>query len=194
MEPGSRGVTGVQSDCLLRRPDHSWHACNRVSTTPTRTPSHRLQQMEAAASWGSSIWRSHSPTATPWGQEEHWIMGHSEEDCGSALPRRTGPANASTTLDDALHAPDGTCPTTMPSRSGHALPTSGATAKKSTGRESLLTPPQVKLPLWVAQHRTVEGLQQEGGDMAAAPLVTQAVYQGWWVCSHSIRRVVCPPG
>ena len=47
MEPGSRGVTRAQSDCLLRRPDRSRYICNRVSTAPTRTPSHRLQQMEA---------------------------------------------------------------------------------------------------------------------------------------------------
>ena len=52
MEPGSRGVAGVRSDYLLRRPDHSWYACSRVPTTPTRPPSHRLQQMEAAASQG----------------------------------------------------------------------------------------------------------------------------------------------
>ena len=50
MEPGSRGVIGVWSDCLLTRPDCSRYACNRVSTTPTRSSSHRLQQMEAATS------------------------------------------------------------------------------------------------------------------------------------------------
>ena len=58
----------------------------------------------------------------------------------------------------------------------------------------MLTPPQVKPPLWVAQHKTTEGLQREGRDMAAATLVAQEVCQRWQVCSHSIRRVVCPPG
>ena len=45
MEPGSREVAGVWSDCLLRRHDHSRYACSRddqVPTTPTRPPSHRL--------------------------------------------------------------------------------------------------------------------------------------------------------
>ena len=63
-------------------------------------------------------------------------MGHNEEDCGSALPRRTGPVNASATPDNAVCAPDGTCLTTMPGRSGHALPTSGATAKEARGEGS----------------------------------------------------------
>ena len=86
-------------------------------------------------------------------------MGHSEEDCGSTPPRQTGPANASTTPNDAMCAPDGAYLTTMPGGSGHALPTSGATAKEACGEGSLLTPPQVKPPLWVAQHRTTEDLQ-----------------------------------
>ena len=136
MEPGSRGVTWVRSDCLLRRPDCSRHAYNRVSTAPTRTLSHRLQQMEAAASWGPSIWRSLSPAATPWGWEEHWIMGHCKEDCGSAPPRWTGPVNASTTPVDAMCTPDSTCPTTTPGRPGHTLPTSGAITKETHREES----------------------------------------------------------
>ena len=37
---------------------------------PTRPPSHRLHQMEAATSQGPSSRRSHSPTTPPWGQEE----------------------------------------------------------------------------------------------------------------------------
>ena len=43
--------------------------------------------------------------------------------------------------------------------------------------ELLPTPVQVKLPPWVAQCRTTEGLQREGRDTAATPLVTQEVYQ-----------------
>ena len=58
----------------------------------------------------------------------------------------------------------------------------------------MLTPPQTKPPPWVAQHRTEEGLQQEGGDTAADLSVAQEVYQGWRVRSHHVRRVICPPG
>ena len=144
MEPGSRGVAGVQSDCLLRRPDHFWYACSRVPTTPTRPPSHRLQQMEAAASRGPSSWRSHSPTSPPWGREEHWIRGHSEEDCGIALPRRTGPTNASAAHDDAMHAPDDACLTATPGAARYALPTSGATAKKACGEGVIADTPTGK--------------------------------------------------
>ena len=150
--------------------------------------------MEAATSWGPSIWRSHSPTTTPWGQEEHWIMGHSKEDLRSAPPRQTGPANASTAHDDPVHAPDGTCPTTTPGGSSHALPASGTTAKEACGEGVTADTPTDKTTPKVAQCRTEEGLQQEGVDMAANLLVTQEVYQGWLVCSSSIRRVVCPPG
>ena len=134
MEPGSRGVTKVQSDCLIRRCDRSWYTCSKdvqVPTTSTRPPSHGLHQMEAAASRGPGSQRSHSPTTPPWGQEEHWIMGHSEEDHRSAPPRQTGPANASATHNDAVHAPDGTCLTTTPGRSSHALPASRTTAKEA---------------------------------------------------------------
>ena len=135
MEPGSRGVAGVLSDCLLRRPDRSWYACSRVPTTPTRPPSHRLQQM-AAASKGPSSWRSHGPTSPPWGRKECWIMGHGEEDCGITPPRWTGPANASATHDNAMHAPDNACLTVTPRAACYALPTSGATAKKARGEGS----------------------------------------------------------
>ena len=134
---------------------------------------------------------SHSPTTPPWGQEECRIMGHSKEDCGSAPPRWTGPVNASTTHDDAVHTPDDACPTATPGAARYTLPTSGATAKKVCGEGM---PLQIKPPPWVAQHRTTEGLQREGRDMAAAPSVTQEEYQGWRVCSRHVRRVVCPPG
>ena len=63
-------------------------------------------------------------------------MGHSEEDCRSALPRRTGPVNASATHNDAVHTPDGACPTTTPGGSGHALPANGTTAKEACGEGS----------------------------------------------------------
>ena len=136
MEPGSRGVTGVWSDCLLRRHECSWYACNRVATAPTRPPSHRLQQVEATASWGSGIWRSPSPTKSPWDQEVHWTQGHSEEDHGSAPPRQTGSVNARATHNDALHTPDNACLTATPGAAHYALPTSSATAKKAHGEGS----------------------------------------------------------
>ena len=135
MEPGSRGVTGVWSDCLLRRHDCSWYACSRdvrVPTAPTRPPFPRLHQMEAATSRGPGSWRSHSPTKPPWGWEGCWIVRHSKEDCGGTLPRQTGPVNASTAHDDAVRAPDGAAYLTATPRVAlYALPTSGATAKKT---------------------------------------------------------------
>ena len=131
MEPGSRGVTRVWRDCLLRRHDCSWYACSRVPTTPARPPSHGLQQVETAASQDPGSWQSHSPTAPPWGREERWIMGHSEEDCRSTPPRRTGPVNASTTHNDTVRTPDDACLTTTPKAAHYTLPTSRATAKKA---------------------------------------------------------------
>ena len=136
IEPGSRGVAGAWSDCLPRRPDCSRYACNRVSTTPTRAPSHRLEQMEAAASRGPNSRSSHDPTSPHWGREEHWITGYGKEDCGIAPPRRTGPANASATHNDAVCTPDDACPTVMPGAACYALPTSSATAKKAHGEGS----------------------------------------------------------
>ena len=45
--------------------------------------------------------------------------------------------------------------------------------KKSTGRELLPTPPQIKLPPWAVQvHRTTEDLPLEGGETVANPSVT----------------------
>ena len=136
MEPGSRGVTRVQSDCLLRRPNRSWYACNRVSTTPTRPPSHTLQQIEATTSQGYGSWSNHSPTSPRWGREECWIMGHSKEDCGIAPPRQTGPVNASPTHDNAMCTPDDACLTATPGAVCYDLPTSGATAKEAHGEGS----------------------------------------------------------
>ena len=63
-------------------------------------------------------------------------MGHGEEDCGIALPRQTGPVNASTAHDDAVCTPDDACPTATPRAACYALPTSGATAKKAHGEGS----------------------------------------------------------
>ena len=130
--PSWSQVVGELHDC-------SWYTCSRdvqVPTTPTRPPSHGLHQMEAAASRGPGSRRSHGPTAPPWGREECWIMGHSEEDHGCALPKWTGPANASATHDDAVCAPDGTCLTTMPGGSSHTLPASGTTTKEACGEGS----------------------------------------------------------
>ena len=121
----------MQSDCLLRRPDCSWYVCNRVSTTHTRPPFHRLQQMEAAASRGPGSWSSHGPTSPCWGREGRWIMGHGEEDCRITSPRQTDPANASATHDDSVHAPDDACLTAMPVVVCYALPTSSTTTKET---------------------------------------------------------------
>ena len=63
------------------------------------------------------------------------------------------------------------------------------------GGESLLTPPQIKPPPWAARvHRTTEDLAQEGREAAANPSVTPEVCQGRRLCSHCIRRAICPPG
>ena len=63
------------------------------------------------------------------------------------------------------------------------------------GGELLQTPPQIKLPLRVAQvHRTAEDLPLEGGEMVADLSVTPEACRGRQVCSHHIRRAICPPG
>ena len=63
------------------------------------------------------------------------------------------------------------------------------------GGELCSTPPQIKLPPWVVQvHRTMGDLQQEGGEMVADPSVTPGGCRRRQVCSHHIRRVICPPG
>ena len=63
------------------------------------------------------------------------------------------------------------------------------------GGELLLTPPQIKLPLWAAQvHRTVEDLPLEGGETVANPSVTPEVRRGRRVHSHHVRRAICPLG
>ena len=194
MEPGSREVAGVRSDCLLRRHDHSWYACSRdvqVPTAPTRLPSHRLHQMEAAASRGPGSRRSHSPTAPPWGREEHWItriagvpaQANWPSKC-QRHPRRCRVRPRWRHLSDS-HA-----------QSGPLRPTNKRCncQRGLWGGESLLTPPQTKPPPWVAQCRTEEGLQREGGDRAADQSVAQEVYQGRRVRSCRVRRVICPPG
>ena len=62
------------------------------------------------------------------------------------------------------------------------------------GGESLLTPPQIKLPQQAAQvHRTMEDLPLEGGEVVADPSVTLGGCRRRLVCSHHIRRVICPP-
>ena len=60
-------------------------------------------------------------------------MGHGEEDRRVTSPRWTGPVNASATHDDAMHTPDDACLTATPRAACHAIPTSGATAKKTHG-------------------------------------------------------------
>ena len=63
------------------------------------------------------------------------------------------------------------------------------------GGESHSTPPQIKLPPWVVQvHRTTEDLQLEGKEMVANPSVAPGGCRRWLVCSHHIRRAICPPG
>ena len=60
-------------------------------------------------------------------------MGHGEEDRRVTLPRQTSLVNASATHDNAVRAPDDACLTAMPGAACHAIPTSGATAKKTCG-------------------------------------------------------------
>ena len=61
------------------------------------------------------------------------------------------------------------------------------------GGESLPTPLQIKLPLWVVQvHRTVGGLQLEGEEMVADPSVAPGGCRRRLVCSCHARRAICP--
>ena len=63
------------------------------------------------------------------------------------------------------------------------------------GGEFLVTPLQIKPPPQVAQvHRTVEDLPLEGGEMVTSPSVTPEARRGRRVCSHHVRRAICPPG
>ena len=63
------------------------------------------------------------------------------------------------------------------------------------GEELLPTPASRRLPLRVVQvHRTAGDLQLEGGEMVANLSVTPGGCRGRVVCSHHIRRVICPPG
>ena len=67
--------------------------------------------------------------------------------------------------------------------------------KKPMGRGVTSDPPQIKPPLWAAQvHRTVEDLTREGGEAAADLSVTPEVCRRRQVCSHHVRRAICPPG
>ena len=54
-------------------------------------------------------------------------------------------------------------------------------------------PPPIKPPQW-ATYRTTEDQAQGGGEAAANPSVTQEAHQGRLVCSHHVRRVICPLG
>ena len=65
--------------------------------------------------------------------------------------------------------------------------------KRPAGRGVIADTPADKTTSWMVQCRPTEGLQREGGDMAAAPSVTQEVYQGWQVHSCHVRRAICPP-
>ena len=78
-----------------------------------------------------------------------------------------------------------------------AMPTSKQynSQRSPWGGESFLTPPQIKPPPWASPiHRTMEDLAQEGGEAVADLSFTQEVYWGRGVCSHHIRRVICPLG
>ena len=67
--------------------------------------------------------------------------------------------------------------------------------KKPCGGESLLMPPQIKPPLWAAHvHRTTEDLTRESGEVVADPSVTPEAYRRRQVCSHHVRRAICPLG
>ena len=66
---------------------------------------------------------------------------------------------------------------------------------RSLGGESRLTPPQIKLPSRaVPVHRTVGDLQLEGREMVADPSVAPGGCRRRRVCSHCVRRAICPPG
>ena len=54
-------------------------------------------------------------------------------------------------------------------------------------------PPLIKPPQW-ATYQTVEDPAREGREVAADLSVAQEAYWGRLVCSHHVRRVICPPG
>ena len=85
-----------------------------------------------------------------------------------------------------------TAPVRQPCPVGPATPYQQAVQppKRPAGRGVIADTLAGKTTLWVAQRRTAGGLQREGGDTAATPLVTQEVYQRWRVRSCSVRRVV----
>ena len=63
------------------------------------------------------------------------------------------------------------------------------------GEELLLTPASIKLPpLVVKAPRTVGDLQLEGTEMVADLSVTPGGCRGRVVCSHCVRRALCPLG
>ena len=67
--------------------------------------------------------------------------------------------------------------------------------KKFTGRGVASNPSADKTaPGAVHVHRTAEDLPLEGGEMVADPSVTPEACRGRRVCSHCIRRAICPPG
>ena len=67
--------------------------------------------------------------------------------------------------------------------------------KKPTGRGVTSDPPQIKPPQWVVQaHRTVEDLTREGAEAAADLSVTPEACKRRRVCSHCVRRAICPLG
>ena len=67
--------------------------------------------------------------------------------------------------------------------------------KKPAGRGVVSDTPTDKTTPWVAPiHRTMEDLAQEGGEVAVNPPVTPEVCRIGRVCSHHIRRAICPLG
>ena len=102
----------------------------------------------------------------------------------STVSKGSGPTCPDTAPSGTMH-PSGGAPCTSRQYSCQAGPSAG---------ESLPTPLQIKLPPWVAQvHRTMGDLQLEGGEMVADLSVTLGGCRRRQVCSHCVRRAICPP-
>ena len=120
MEPGSRGVAGAQSDCLLRRPDHSWHACNRVSTAAPGLPPidysrWRLLPPGAPASGGAT-----APPQLPGVRRSAGLWGTVKRIAGAPRPGRL--AQQMPTLPPTMPCTPQTAPVQPPHPAGLATP------------------------------------------------------------------------
>ena len=111
--------------------------------------------------------------------------------CPGGLAQR-----AQTQCTSALHVPQMVLLLCQPLPGWLATPYQQAVQlpKKSTGRGVTSNPSTDKTaPGAVQVHRTVEDLPPEGGEMAANLSVTPRGCRRRLVCSHHVRRVICPP-